>query len=154
MKILLVCRHGDYSSDGGRLTDYGRIQIRNLADNLRTTCSLDGKRILLLTSTAPRAMDSAEVLKACLAIPFLEPWEFLWSDRDHRQNNGKVLSLIKKKADEADVLILMSHLEYCEDIPVEFARQVLNVGIKYIRGPGKASARIVFCENGANQFVE
>jgi phosphohistidine phosphatase SixA len=77
MRHLFIARHGNYSSgDGGyRLNDSGRQQMEDLGKAIKEI--LNGGSARVISSTAPRAMDSSEVLIVQLALPEFEQVPYL-----------------------------------------------------------------------------
>ncbi len=82
--------------------------------------------LLILTSTAPRAQQSAEVLARILNAPS-EEHPVLWSDSQHRENFGAVLALIQERQESKETLVLVTHLEYGERFPRFFGEKELGV---------------------------
>lgn len=137
MKLLAVVRHGDYN--GPRLSDYGRNQMKALGEKLQTR--INGSPILLLTSIAGRAKESAEVLGSVLGVGF-EEHEILWSENSHRENFPGALELVRSRKDEVDVLILVTHYEYVEGFPTYFASREMGAEL-YSNLIGKGEAWIL-----------
>ena len=144
MKKLIVCRHGNYGDDK-RLDASGREQMRQLASQLRL--HLSGCAVRVLSSTAPRAVDSAETLIRALALDGLSDFELhpvLWSDEERRENLSAALELVRTKFEGIDVLVLVTHFEYAEGFPSFFARRVLDADIRH-RNVAKGGARVIDC---------
>lgn len=141
MERLILFRHGRYNGSL-ELSDEGRQQMEVLAEKIRPELS-GGKRALILSSTAPRARQSAEVVGGILELA-IELHEVLWSDNDHVEDFDATLALIQDRQEEADVLILVSHLEYVEDFPRFFGRKVLDVPVQSM-DPGYAEGCIIDC---------
>jgi phosphohistidine phosphatase SixA len=120
-KTLTIIRHGDYDDD--HLTYLGKIQMQGL------TAILDGLisgKIMILSSTAPRAKESAEILFKELSSKYLsiemECVDILWSGNSAplSMDNKQILRLIQKKADEqADVIIIVTHSEYADELSAD-----------------------------------
>jgi len=142
MKKLIVARHGWCDLDE-HLDDCGVKEIRILGDNIKKIA--DGERVLILSSTAPRGRESAEILSCCLGVGF-EEYDILWSDNSHPENMPEVLKLVRSRKDEADVIILVTHYEYAGRFPAYFAKEELgeNIPSSLI---GNAEAWILDCEN-------
>jgi len=77
-----------------------------------------------LTSSSPRAVDSVNVLSEYLNISFEELSLF---NSDIAVSLMPAFEFLVKKSNEADVIILVSHLEYCEMLPLMFQKRVMNV---------------------------
>ena len=148
MKKLIVARHGSYGEDM-RISSAGREQMVKLAETLKK--HIDGCKVVMLSSSAPRAADSAEVLAGLINVPFKE-YEVLWSDNRHRRNDQAVLDLIESKKGDADVVIIVTHIEYTDSFPSFYARKVLNAQI-FSYGIGKGEAQILDCGQKTIQIV-
>ena len=144
-KTLVIVRHGNYGDDD-RLDDRGRKQIENLSTILKSgeASSLISGNIVILSSTAPRAKDSAEILFRglnCASIE-LEHADILWSGNDAptSMSTEQVLQLIQRKADQpadpADVIIVVTHLEYVRSLPS-------RVGIEFYKTLDKGEMLVV-----------
>lgn len=117
MKYLAIIRHGDYAR-GGRLSDKGRQQMAEIAEKLKPFSS--GIRTQIITSTASRAVESAQIIGEILLVP-VKKEEVLWSEKDHPEDFMTLLKLINVWQDEAVFLILVTHLEYTLSFPAYFA---------------------------------
>ncbi len=117
MKKLVIVRHGAYGPSEG-LNDIGKQQIRLLGEQLGNIIS--GDSIMIFTSTAERAHQSAEILGKIFGVKN-QLCEFLHSDCEHKEDHQKVLELVCTHKDSADVVILVTHLEYGENFPLYFA---------------------------------
>ncbi|MDD5357371.1 MAG: histidine phosphatase family protein [Candidatus Pacebacteria bacterium] len=130
MKILAVVRHGEYEKRDGdyRLSDYGKRQIAALAGQIKTSLVNGGGKPRMLSSTAPRALDSARVMSEVLGVPF-EEHPVLWSGGGGGgyPDCKAVMELIKQD-ESPDVVILVTHLEYIERFPGHFAT---SIGAKF-----------------------
>ena len=147
MKTLVIVRHGDYN--GPRLSDRGRNQMKTLGEKLQTL--INGSSVLLLTSIAGRAKESAEVLGSVLGVGF-EEHEILWSENSHRENLPGALELVRSRKDEADVLILVTHYEYVDEFPAYFANQELGVQLRS-NLIGKGEAWVLDCQQKTLEHV-
>ncbi len=125
MKQLIVVRHGHYGYDD-RLNDYGRNQIGMLAEKLKST--MNGETVMVLTSTADRARESAEIIGSVLCVGF-EEYAILWSEACHPEDFPGTLELVRSFKDEIDVLVLVTHYEYVEDFPSYFAKKELGISM-------------------------
>jgi phosphohistidine phosphatase SixA len=125
MKYLVIIRHGDYVEEG-RLSGNGRRQIEAIAEVLRPLAA--GGRAQVISSTAIRAEESAEIIGAILALP-VETNEILWSEEDHPEDFAALLELIRNRQDKADCLILVTHLEYTLSFPSYFAKREWRVEV-------------------------
>ncbi len=140
MKKLILVRHGKYGSDD-KLNASGRKQMDNLSETLKSI--INGESVIILTSTAPRASESAEIISKSLNVPF-EEHEILWSDNGHPEDIPKVLELVKFHKEKSDILILVTHLEYMDRFPTHFASKELGVAINFQRSE-KGCAFVIDC---------
>lgn len=122
MKQLIIVRHGDYKGDG-HLSDQGKKQISQLTFRLKSL--LNGDAVTIMSSTAPRAIDSAEIISNILGKNF-EKHEILWSGGSRTQNHEAVLNLLGDYEEEADTIILVTHYEYVKEFPKHFAARRLD----------------------------
>jgi len=145
MKTIIIVRHGEYETREGiyRLSESGHEQMKQLGEEIAS--QLNGQSVALLSSTAPRALDSSEVLGELLGV-IPQEHELLWSDNDHSMNTEKALGLVSQH-EEVDVLIVVTHLEYSESLPGKLAHQYFGSdgGFPYA-SPGKGGAWVISLE--------
>lgn len=127
MRHLFIARHGDYGK-GDRLNDAGKQQVHILAAAIKA--QLAGDSAYLLSSTAPRALDSSEIIAAALGIPGFERMEYLWSASDAPKdtyfsdfNTGRLVQIVEERESKADALIIVSHLEIVKHLPKEMIKR-------------------------------
>lgn len=130
MKHLFIARHGKYGYDD-RLDDYGRQQMEKLGNAMKEI--LNGSSAHIISSTALRALDSSEVLKAQLELPGFEQIPYLWSGSDapkdsyywdSRDNRlEKLMGVVGERRDKADGLVVVTHLEIARDFPSYFLKE-------------------------------
>lgn len=147
MDKLIIIRHGDY--DGVNLSDFGKRQMAELGNRLMPQINGD---VLILSSTAPRARESAEILGKAFNVS-IEDHEILWSDRSHYEDFPKVLELVRSKKEEVDVLILVTHLEYVYGFPGHFGQTELEISTFPYREIGKGTAWVIHCEGKTIEHV-
>lgn len=75
MKHLLLARHGDYDGGSKRLNERGREQAIRLSEAI-LECWGDVP-LVLVTSTAPRAIDSAEAIAKRLGLSAFDEEPYL-----------------------------------------------------------------------------
>ena len=143
MKRLIIVRHGNCNEDG-YLDDNGRRQMDYISRRLKSKFT-DNPRVVILTSTADRAKESAEILGKIFEVE-IEPHEVLWSDRERRTDLSNLLYLVRSKKDIADVIILVTHLEYTEEFPYHFGKNELGVGHFPFRELGNGQFWDIDCE--------
>ncbi|MBI4144872.1 histidine phosphatase family protein [Candidatus Woesearchaeota archaeon] len=155
LEQICIARHGNYGSDD-RISDEGKNQMRTLASALKE-CWAGLAPITLLTSTAPRAQDSAEVLGSILAPATIASYDCLWSGNDskHTPKYGDlpaVHALVAEHRTSAKGIILVTHLEVSEDYPSHFFQTELKreQHFKEIR---KGSAYLIDTKTGQTRLL-
>ena len=123
MKKLFVIRHGDYN-DSLRLSELGKEQMTQVSEKILTR--LNGHSMLMLSSTAPRAIDSANAISKVLLIDY-EEHEMLWDDDSHWGNLNESIKLINSKKNLADAILVVTHFDFTEELPEHYAKEVLNI---------------------------
>ena len=117
MKHLFLARHGVYNMSDSRVNDEGKKGLGVLSEAIKNI--LHGSSAHIVSSTAPWAIDSAEILAVRLGIPGkIEREHYLWPRPSGSHENFSldsswdgVMELIEKRETAADGLILMSHHE-------------------------------------------
>ena len=80
MKHLFIARHGFYGEDH-RIDNFGCRQMELLGEAIKKI--LNSGSAYILSSTAPRALDSSQVLAVQLSLPSkFEQVPYLWSGDD------------------------------------------------------------------------
>lgn len=126
---VAIVRHGDYNSSY-RLSERGQVQIETLGKMLKTHLT-PGELATILSSTAPRALDSSEVLAKVLGIPVVEPHLVLWSDNNHQENFAEAYQLVNAVRRRAHLAILVTHYEYAEGFPSYLCERDLQLDVPY-----------------------
>jgi phosphohistidine phosphatase SixA len=146
MKKILIVRHGYYSVSD--LTSTGREQMKDLGMAIKSL--MNGDSIEVKSSTAPRAKQSAKILAEILGVSFTEH-EFLWSGPDSprgcRVDLDKALKIIQ--GSRADVVILVTHLEYSEYLPTHLGKKICGKDHGFpSEETGKGEAWFIDCQAG------
>lgn len=121
---MYIVRHGDYS--GTHLNSIGKIQLEALAKDLKIQLEGINTPPRIFTSVATRAIQSANIIAEALGTEMIEPCHFLWTGPGgnlYCQLNSTI-DLIDRKRDE--VVIIVTHLEYTEELPSFFASRIWN----------------------------
>ncbi|MDA3840663.1 MAG: phosphoglycerate mutase family protein [Patescibacteria group bacterium] len=134
MKKLIIVRHGHYD-DNLRLSNHGKTQMNELAKKVQA--NLNGASALILSSSAPRASDSATAMNEVLKVDLMEHEEF-WDDISHRGSKEKSCETIEANNHEADAVIVVTHLELTRSIPEYFLKKCGIDGCCYEVGKGEA----------------
>lgn len=120
MRILFLLRHAAYRSDEGgdpRLSDQGKEEGSVLAKKIKAIVGDSKDAITIWSSSAKRAAETAEIIQQEIPLAELVIEEKLWSGGGHRED----FHWLKQKlnAFDGEILIVVSHLEYVRDFPVE-----------------------------------
>ena len=126
MKKLIIVRHGSYSTSTGKLIESGHSQMKRLAEVLRPMVK-NYTTTIILSSSAPRAVESAKMLGGSLGV-IVEEYMELWSDENREPDYDKATAIIKTR-NAIDIVIIMTHHEYVHYLPSDFARQELKVDL-------------------------
>ncbi|MDO8509587.1 MAG: hypothetical protein Q7S24_00410 [bacterium] len=126
MRKVVIARHGEYNDDL-TLNTYGAGQMKRLAEHLKT---LSCARVIVLASTATRASASGDVMADVMGCA-IEYHELLWPDNEHGEDPLKVIDLIKRKADDFDMVIIVTHLEYTDCLPQDVGRMLGGMMVPY-----------------------
>ncbi|MBN1613600.1 MAG: histidine phosphatase family protein [Deltaproteobacteria bacterium] len=128
MKHFFIARHGAYYL-GGRLNKLGQQQIAALGRAIKEI--LNGDSVYIISSTAPRALDSSEQLAQHLKTAArIEAIPCLWyaADSDHYDPVGdldrdEIYKIVNERREKADALILMAHEELRDEFSGFFSEQ-------------------------------
>lgn len=148
MKDLLIVRHGNYGRNY-HLDEVGREQIAKMAKWIRMLSELGS--LALLSSTAPRAIESAEIIGKEIGVQIHEH-PILWSggdaifgDERERWSSEGVVALIRQY-EQYDTVILVCHLESTESVPERFGDRVLGVHTFPYKEVGKGEGWLIDCK--------
>lgn len=134
MKHLIISRHADYGDDD-RISDWGKLQMHLLFSKLKI---ISCQNYAIVSSPAPRALDSSEILADYLGISRkkIEQVPYLWSANDGPKDGyfydrkrdklhalSKISAIIDKRRNLAEILIIVSHAEPCRDFPSFFCEK-------------------------------
>ena len=128
MKHFFIARHGAYYL-GGRLNKIGEQQISALGQAIKEI--LNGDSVYIISSTAPRALDSSEILARYLKpTAQIEGISCLWyaADSGHYDpvrdlDLNEIYKIVNERREYADALILMAHEELRNDFSGYFSEQ-------------------------------
>lgn len=135
LEHLFIVRHGDYDSDYN-LSEKGMDQIQGLSVSIFNYLNISKDTPLILTSSAPRAKQSAEILADKLDTQY-QNHDRLWSGLDCAHKNKKIfgnfpsiLNLIEEERKNTKNLILVTHNEIITGLPFLFSNKEFDK-IKY-----------------------
>lgn len=123
---LFVIRHADYN-DYLRISIKGHQQMLELLEKLKRRIHYLDDRMYLISSTAQRALDSANVILEGFMTGF-SPEELFWSDNGHPQNYQAAFDrIVKIGSEKFNVLVIVTHLEYCNYLPHMIAEKIMGI---------------------------
>ncbi|MES2215889.1 MAG: phosphoglycerate mutase family protein [Patescibacteria group bacterium] len=126
LEYVTFARHGE-CDDGGNLNDWGVSQIEDLGRQLEPL--LHGGTVRIISSTAPRATQSAEILSRVFAAP-VESYRFLWSGPSSpfwsEYDLKAAADLVCQST--ASRVIMITHKEYVLELPHWFGENMLGEG--------------------------
>ena len=142
MKKLILVRHGDYEKSTGKLNPFGNLQIKGLSGSIKDL--VGDKSVIIFSSTAPRTIDSAEIISTMLKTSY-QRVSFLRSGGGYVEDFPATHKLVLENQEKADVIILVTHYEYVEDFPDFFSQREFS---SELRGNviGKGSAWLIDCK--------
>lgn len=146
---LIIARHGEYGHDNN-LNAFGSEQILRMSKKIADL--KQDLTAIILCSSAPRAEQSAKIIADNLGIQSVTH-PILWSDNSHRMNCEEVYKLVKEASEKAEVVILVTHLEYSDTFPMHFASVE---GWNKSAGFGeteKGQAWVLDCENQTKKLL-
>ncbi|MFZ2484422.1 MAG: histidine phosphatase family protein [Minisyncoccia bacterium] len=153
MKKLVVVRHGYYVDDSkGNLSPDGRQQVDRLGAVLAP--QLNGYSVALLSSMAPRAKETSEILAGHLGGIAFEEHLCLWSGGGdfHNGQEEDVLRLVEERGQTHDVVVLSTHLEFIDYFPTVWGKEK-GFEIKGGYDTPKGTARVIDVATGQEEHV-
>ena len=127
MRHFFIARHGAYYING-RLNKVGEKHIAALGQAIKEI--LNGSSVYIISSTAPRALDSSQMLARELKLTGrIEEMPCLWyaADSQHYDPVGEldldhIYKIVDERRNNADALILMAHEELRDAFAAYFSR--------------------------------
>ncbi len=141
MEKLIIVRHGDYDKDSSHLNDKGSADIKQLAEQIRPLT--DSHSVLVLSSPIDRAIESALILSNTLHVPAVY-CDALRSECQGDMDLDGALSLIHEKSDMANIIVVVTHIEYTDNFPAHFFKHEFNTKAPYMHLE-KGEAAIIDC---------
>lgn len=120
MKRLILVRHGDCSDDN-HLSELGKRQMRLLYESLKARIAGNGDSITLLSSTADRAVQSAEIMGRMFGVEN-HPYDSL--NTEYVPYDGDQILRLVVEHDKAETVIIVAHLEVCACFPIRFSSEL------------------------------
>jgi phosphohistidine phosphatase SixA len=143
MGKLAIVRHGKDDPETEVLTPEGRQGVLSLGERLADIAGQNQVN-LILTSTAPRALQTAELLAEQLGGAAVVGEERLWRDNTHpRAGSYELIGLIQDAGERADFVVLVTHLPNVVELPD--ALRGVHPYIKHYDGerPGNAQGLLI-----------
>ena len=140
MEKLILVRHGAYFGNL-HLSPEGVKQIKNLAPKLKDLTQ--GKKVAIFTSTAIRTKESAAILAEQLGCP-VEEWPVLGSDAYWVERIEALMEQVNARASDFDVIIMVTHMEYTDQFPYYFGREMWKIELPFDR-LSKGEAIVIDC---------
>lgn len=142
---LIIVRHGDYQENSGQLTDQGIKQVTDLADKIRRIQEREKLRVAIITSTTTRAIESSKIIASVVGADVMEEraLHYLPISSTETEDFLNILSLIDSKNGIANMLIAVTHLEFCNKFPQFYGKQRLNQDWPREDGIGKGHGVII-----------
>lgn len=148
MRKLFIVRHGSYVPvEDKHLSQEGRRQAVELAEKIAE--HVDGMPVTVISSSALRASQTAEIISQKLGVGIELTTDLLWSGntgkvRGSSKDFRELLKLLDEQFQDCQVVILVTHYEYAECFPQFFAREKLGA-VLYSRDIDKGTAWLVDC---------
>lgn len=140
MRHLFVVRHGHYQ--GTDLTPRGRRQIEVLAEEMRARVGPGARRIRILSSTAPRAKQTARIVADVFGRASFDREECLRTsggDDLSPVHLGEIDRLVAPLRARYDVIVICSHYEVVGSWARHAAKTLLGLDEEFdAPAPGEA----------------
>ncbi|MFH1631437.1 MAG: histidine phosphatase family protein [bacterium] len=142
---LILARHGDFAflRSGEQLTEKGRQEIAVTANKLKKIT--EGFKVLLISSTAPRAKQSSEIIARELGLKSFGESAVITSDGIREEDPRAALGLVRDRAEDAEIIILVTHGPFVLDLVRLFGKEVLGVNHNLDDIPPTGSATVISC---------
>lgn len=112
MEKLIIVRHGSYNKEDGNLTKDGVQSIQRLAEKIILLTK--NNRATIISSTAKRAQQSAQIISETLGVNFETNIDLLSDGDEHPACPPAALNLVSSYTDKTDLLMLVTHLEFLQ----------------------------------------
>ncbi len=152
MKTLIVIRHGEYDGTPEILNEDGVEQITRLASFLER--ELRGRKIAILTSPAPRALQTSNIIAERFPHADRSTKDGLWSFGEmQEEQEQEILHLVEETSKTHEVVILSGHSELVDTFPTFWGK---SKGFKIPRefAPECGTARILDADSGTVRYIK
>jgi phosphohistidine phosphatase SixA len=119
MKHLFILRHGEYDSERN-LSHEGQQQIERLVTDMKSIAGKTYKGHYLISSPAPQAEQSAQIIAQKFDLRSFERNHLLWTSGGNAFPAvyfQVITSLIAKGLEESDLVTIVSHAEFVNAYP-------------------------------------
>lgn len=151
MNKLIVVRHGEYSPATEvvpeQLSAIGVRKSTWLGGYLKESIVGHNRAPLILTSTLPRAVETARIL-ADIFLTHIELCDALSVDyqpRHSKEGLKGVIDTIHGLQDSHDDIILVTHFENTQNIPYWYAREHLALVLDKVKTADNSRANVLDC---------
>jgi len=126
MKHLFVIRHGDYNWEG--LSNLGINQIERITEEMKTIVGEIYNGHYLLSSTAPRAEQSAQIIAKAFGLEAFDKDKRLWTHGgdDLYQKDEAIDGMIAPHKDKNDIVTIVTHYEVVGSYPHHIAKTLFG----------------------------
>lgn len=144
LSAIIIARHPEYDLGSGSLTPQGIERANDLAMQITDKIpSISGvEHAIIVTSTAKRTAEAADILSHALGIPVEQSNVFL-TDAFTVENIPAAINFIEAKQDDYDVIIIVTHLEYTDVLPRACGHAFFGGRARGLRNLRKGEAFIV-----------
>ncbi|MFP4382636.1 MAG: SixA phosphatase family protein [Spirochaetia bacterium] len=126
MKYLILMRHGKAVDSDKSPDDFSRdLHPRGISEVRDTAVKLHGKEYLpdiIITSTAQRAVQTAELVADIIHIP-----EFIRVDELYQAGVETVLALIREHKEQENSLMIVGHNPTMEDTAAQLLKRDISM---------------------------
>lgn len=144
MRKLVIVRHAE-AYYTGELKKEGLGILMSTSRYLKEI--VGESSVEIICSSSRRALNTAELIKKVLFTQgVILGYSELWSDIEHSENLERALTIINKHSN-AEILIVVTHLEYAEDFLQYYILRKFGKHIDPTITP-KGEAWICNCEDG------
>ena len=137
MRHLFVIRHGDHNWED--LSNRGRDQIEKIAEEIKAIVGEIHNGHYLLSSTAPRAEQSAQIIAKAFGLEVFDKDERLWTSRGddlYQKELEAIDGMIAPHKDKYDIVTIVTHYEVVGSYPLHVVKTLFGKD-ESIRRPEK-----------------
>ena len=120
MKHLFIVRHGVYHKEGLDLTPRGIAQIQKLAKEMKAITGGISRGHYLVSSSARRAEQSAQIIADAFGLKSFETKKNLWTnswDDFYPELLNEIDEIVESHRDTHEIMTLVTHYEVVNSYP-------------------------------------